>query len=260
MILWRLSPLRYGGEILGGEGMPFEPGIKIFADASSVQEIHDFAPEAWVAGFTTNPTLLKKGGVTDYKQFAMEAVVAAQLKPLSLEVVADDLETMENQGRVLGLLGSNVVVKIPITTTRGESCLPVVRSLLDAGVGVNVTAVMTDDQVSAVVESLAPTDAIIVSVFAGRIADSGVDPVPVMRRYVEWLASVPRAEVLWASPREVLNIVQAEDCGCDIITVTPELLRKVESLGKDLNQFSLETVRMFHEDALSSEFQIEHGP
>ncbi len=236
--------------------MSFEPKIKVFADVSSIHEIHDFAQEGWVAGFTTNPTLLKNGGVTDYKTFAMEAVVAAQERPLSLEVVADDLDTMEIQGQVLGSLGSNVVVKIPITTTRGESCLPVVRSLLDAGVGVNVTAVMTDDQVSAVVESLVPTDAIIISVFAGRIADSGIDPVPVMSRYVEWLDPVPLAELLWASPREVLNIVQAGECGCDIITVTPNLLRKLESIGKDLGKFSLETVRMFYEDALSSEFEI----
>ncbi len=232
------------------------PAIKIFTDASTIAEIRGYAAEAWVAGFTTNPTLMRKGGVTHYRDFAVEAIEAAAGKPLSLEVVADDLDSMTAQGLLLGSWGDNVNVKIPITTTSGESCLPVVRTLLDAGIDVNVTAMMTDEQVTGLIEILAPDDDVIVSVFAGRIADSGIDPVPVMSRYVEWLAPLPRAELLWASPREVLNIVQAAECGCDIITVTPDLLRKLDLLGKDLTTFSLETVRMFYDDALSAGLEI----
>ena len=232
------------------------PNIKVFTDASTIPEIRSYASEPWVSGFTTNPTLMRKGGVTHYREFAIEAIEAAGDKPLSLEVVADDLATMTSQGLLLGSWGDNVVVKIPITTTAGESCVPVVRALLDEGVDVNVTAILTDDQVRGLMDALTPDDHVIVSVFAGRIADSGVDPVRVMTRYVEWLSAIPGAELLWASPREVLNIVQAADCGCDIITVTPDLLRKLDLLGKDLAQFSLETVRMFYDDALSAGLEI----
>jgi transaldolase len=232
------------------------PKIKIFTDASTVAEIRGYATEPWVSGFTTNPTLMRKGGVAHYREFAIEAIEAAEGKPLSLEVVADDLGTMKSQGLLLGSWGPNVVVKIPITTTAGESCVPVVRALLNDGVAVNVTAMLTDDQVRRVMDALAPDDHVIVSVFAGRIADAGIDPVPVMTRYVEWLGPLPNAQLLWASPREVLNIVQAADCGCDIITVTPELLRKLDLIGKDLTTFSLETVRMFYDDALSAGLEI----
>lgn len=232
------------------------PDIKVFTDASTIPEIRGYASEPWVSGFTTNPTLMRKGGVTQYREFAIEAIEAAEGKPLSLEVVADDLDTMTAQGLLLGSWGSNVNVKIPITTTTGVSCLPVVRALLDAGVDVNVTAMMTDEQVAALIEILGVDDDVIVSVFAGRIADAGIDPVPVMTRYVEWLSPLPKAQLLWASPREVLNIVQAADCGCDIITVTPELLRKLDLIGKDLTTFSLETVRMFYDDALSAGLEI----
>ena len=232
------------------------PDIKVFTDASTIPEIRGYASEPWVSGFTTNPTLMRKGGVTQYREFAIEAIEAAEGKPLSLEVVADDLKTMTVQGLLLGSWGSNVNVKIPVTTTSGESCMPVVRALLDAGVDVNVTAMMTDQQVGALIEILDEDDDVIVSVFAGRVADAGIDPVPVMTRYVEWLAPLPKAQLLWASPREVLNIVQAADCGCDIITVTPDLLRKLDLIGKDLTTFSLETVRMFYDDALSAGLEI----
>ena len=232
------------------------PDIKVFTDASTIPEIRGYASEPWVSGFTTNPTLMRKGGVTHYREFAIEAIEAAEGKPLSLEVVADDLETMTAQGLLLGSWGANVNVKIPVTTTAGVSCMPVVRALLDAGVDVNVTAMMTDQQVAGLIEILGTDDDVIVSVFAGRIADAGIDPVPVMTRYVEWLAPLPKAQLLWASPREVLNIVQAADCGCGIITVTPELLRKLDLIGKDLATFSLETVRMFYDDALSAGLDI----
>jgi len=232
------------------------PAIKIFTDASTVAEIRGFADEPWVAGFTTNPTLMRKGGASDYREFAMEAISASAGKPLSLEVVADDLETMNAQGLLLGSWGPNVNVKIPVTTTQGESCLPVIRALLDARVNVNVTALFTDPQVKGLIEILKSEDDVIVSVFAGRIADTGIDPVPVMTRYVEWLAHLPKAQLLWASPREILNIVQAADSGCHIITVTPDVLKKLDTLGKDLTTFSLETVRMFYDDALSAGLQI----
>jgi len=232
------------------------PKIKIFTDASTIDEIRNFAAEPWVAGFTTNPTLMRKGGATDFRAFAMEAISASDGKPLSLEVVADDLKTMTSQGLLLGSWGPNVVVKIPITTTRGESCLPVVRELLDANLKVNITAILTDEQVADLVETVNGSDDVIISVFAGRIADTGVDPVPLMTRYVKWLAHLPNAQLLWASPREVLNIVQAAHCGCDIITATPDVLRKLDTLGKDLATFSLETVQMFYDDALSAGLQI----
>jgi len=232
------------------------PGIQVFTDASTIPEIRGYASEAWVAGFTTNPTLMRKGGVTNYREFALDAIAASAGKPLSLEVVADDLDAMTAQGLVLGSWGANVNVKIPITTTGGESCLPVVRTLLDAGIDVNVTAIMTDDQMKFLTAMLNPEDHVIVSVFAGRIADTGVDPVPVMTRYVEQLAHLPHAQLLWASPREVLNLVQASQCGCDIITVTPDLLKKLDLIGKDLGVFSLETVRMFYDDALSAGLDI----
>ena len=232
------------------------PAIKVYTDASTIDEVARFAAEPWVSGFTTNPTLMRKGGATDYREFALAAIDAAAGKPLSLEVVADDLPSMVSQGAVLGSWAANVVVKIPITTTSGESCLPAVRALLDAGIAVNVTAIMTDPQVRGLVEILTPTDRAIVSVFAGRIADTGVDPVPVMSRYAGWLADLHSAELLWASPREVLNIVQASACGCDIITVTPDVLAKVSSLGRDLSAFSLETVAMFYNDAVSAGLTI----
>jgi transaldolase len=232
------------------------PKIKIFTDASTIAEICKFAVEPWVSGFTTNPTLMRKGGATDFRAFAMEAISASGGKPLSLEVVADDLTTMTSQGLLMGSWGPNVVVKIPITTTQGESCLPVVRELLDANLKVNVTAILTDEQVADLLKTVSGTDDVIVSVFAGRIADTGVDPVPLMTRYVKWLAHLPNVQLLWASPREVLNIVQAADCGCDIITATPDVLKKLDTLGKDLATFSLETVQMFYDDALSAGLQI----
>lgn len=232
------------------------PPIKIYTDASTIDEVARFAAEPWVSGFTTNPTLMRKGGATDYREFALAAIAAAGDKPLSLEVVADDIETMVEQGTILGSWADNVVVKIPITTTAGEPCLPAVRALLDAGIRVNVTAIMTDAQVRELIDILRSDDRAIVSVFAGRIADAGIDPVPLMTRYAQWLEHLPSAELLWASPREVLNIVQASECGCDIITVTPDVLAKVPTLGKDLTVFSLETVAMFHNDAVSAGLSI----
>lgn len=230
--------------------------FKIFADVSSLADIVMFSENPQVGGFTTNPTLISRGGVTDYKSFALEALSIARPKSLSLEVVADDLEGIISQARTLASWGDNVYVKIPISTTSGESCAPVIRELLDERIPVNATAIMTDEQVGTLVSMLTPSDDVILSVFAGRIADTGVDPVPVMRRYVAQSSHLDGTKVLWASPREALNIVQAEEVGCQIITVTPDLLKKTGSFGKDLGEFSLETVKMFFDDAAAAGLEV----
>ena len=230
--------------------------IKIFTDASSVAEIRKFAGEVWVSGFTTNPTLMRKSGASDYHEFALAAIDAAGQLPLSLEVVADDPPSMIREGRIIGSWGSNVNVKIPITTTDGVSCLPAVKELLDSGIKVNITAIMADSQVEGLLEILRYDSDVIISVFAGRIADTGVDPVPLMTKYAAWIKDYPNAQLLWASPREVLNLVQAEECNCHIFTATPEILNKIHLLGKDLEEFSRETVQMFYEDARSANFKI----
>lgn len=230
--------------------------IEIYTDASTVKEIRKYAATGWVSGFTTNPTLVKRGGASSYREFAKEALAASNGLPLSLEVVADDHESMLRQARILQSWGDNIYVKIPIMTTRGESCLPVVRTLLDEGAAVNVTAILTNRQVMDLVGQLDSQHKVIVSVFAGRIADAGIDPVPLMRQYAEWLSPYDGAALLWASPREVLNVVQAEDVGCRIITATPDVLMKIGLLGKDLEEFSRETVQMFYDDAVSAGFEI----
>lgn len=231
--------------------------IEIFADVDSVSDIESYSTDSQVTGFTTNPTLLAGAGITNYRKFAEQALRAARSKPLSFEVVADDLPTIAAQARKIGSWGQNLYVKVPITTTTGESCIPIMRTLLDEGIAVNATAVMTDDQVARLCAVLSPNDDIIISVFAGRIADTGVDPVPAMRRYVQQTAHLDRTRVLWASPREVLNIVQAREIGCHIITVTPDLLRKSQNIGKNLARFSLETVKMFFEDARNAGLDIQ---
>ena len=231
--------------------------IEIFADVGSVRDIESFSTDSQVTGFTTNPTLLAGAGITNYREFAEQALRAARSKPLSFEVVADDLPTIAAQARKIGSWGQNLYVKVPITTTNGESCIPIMRTLLDEGIAVNATAVMTDDQVASLCAVLSPKDDIIISVFAGRIADTGVDPVPAIRRYVQQTGHLDRTRVLWASPREVLNIVQAREIGCHIITVTPDLLRKSKIIGKNLAQFSLETVTMFFEDARNAGLDIQ---
>lgn len=231
--------------------------FEIFADVASVGDIESYSSDEHVTGFTTNPTLLARAGITNYRVFAELAMRAAKSKPLSFEVVADDLPSISAQARKIGSWGQNLYVKIPITTTKGESCIPIIRTLLDEGIAVNVTAVMTDDQVASLCAVLSPNDDTIISVFAGRIADTGVDPVPAMRRYVQQVAHLDRTRVLWASPREVLNIVQAREIGCHIITVTPDLLRKSKNIGKNLAQFSLETVKMFFDDARNAGLDIQ---
>jgi transaldolase len=230
--------------------------VKIFADGADLDGILKLAADPRVSGFTTNPTLMWKAGLTDYQDFAQRLLERITEHPISFEVFADDADEMRRQARLIASWGDNVYVKIPITTTAGESMAALVRELSEDGVKVNVTALFTTAQVEAItaaVQDGAPSN---ISVFAGRIADAGVDPVPIMARAVQIMASAPRAELIWASPREILNVVQADQIGCHIITVTHDLLKKLDCLGKSLEQYSLETVRMFHDDAQAAGFSL----
>ncbi len=229
---------------------------KIFADGADLDGILGLAQDPMIEGFTTNPTLMWKAGLTEYEEFARRLLAEITDKPISFEVFADDADEMRRQALKLATWGDNVYVKIPVTTTKGESMDALVRELSSDGVQVNVTALFTTDQVETIASAVADGAPSCVSVFAGRIADAGIDPVPVMRSAVEILGSAPRAELIWASPREVLNLVQADDVGCDIITMTNDLIAKIPSLGKDLDQFSLETVQMFHRDAAAAGFSL----
>ncbi len=230
--------------------------VKIFADGADIDGILTLYKNPLIKGFTTNPTLMRKAGIAEYETFARRLVAAVPDRPISFEVFADNFEEMIAQGRVIASWGSNVNVKIPVTTTKGVFTGPVVRTLASAGVIVNVTAIMTEQQVERVAECLAPNVPAIVSVFAGRVADTGRDPVPVMRTCLKVLANRPKAELLWASPRELLNIFQADEIGCHIITVSHDVLAKLSLVGKDLDDYSLETVKMFHRDAAAAGFAI----
>ena len=233
--------------------------IKIFADGADLKGMKEAAAQPLVKGFTTNPTLMRQAGVTDYKQFALDVLKLIPDRPVSFEVFADDFPTMEAQGREIASWGSNVYVKVPVTNTKGEFAGPLLSRLSGAGIKLNVTAIMTNEQVKRVAAALAKDTPAIVSVFAGRIADTGRDPVPLMREAVSLLKERPKAELLWASPRELLNIFQADEIGCHIITVTGDVIRKLALVGKDLDRYSLETVAMFHKDALSAAFTIPVG-
>lgn len=232
--------------------------VKIFADGADLESLLELAANPWVKGFTTNPSLMRKAGLTDYPGFARGVLSTITDRPISFEVFADDLAQIRAQALEIASWGPNVYVKIPVTTTTGESTAEVTRELsCGEGVQVNVTALMTLRQVEETVAAVADGAPSCVSLFAGRIADTGVDPVPMVRDAVAALSAAPRAELIWASPREVLNIVQASEVGCHIITVTHDLLAKLGGLGKDLDRFSLETVKMFHDDAASSGFSLE---
>jgi transaldolase len=226
--------------------------VKIFADGADLDTIIDLADQPNIAGFTTNPTLMCKSGVTDYEGFARKLLERIPDRPVSFEVFADEHGEMLRQARLIASWGSNVYVKIPVTDTRGTSTAAVVRELSDSGVHLNVTALMTIPQVEVVTAALAGGSRAIISIFAGRVADTGRDPIPVMRQALEVMAPYPELELLWASPREVLNVRQADDIGVHIITVTHDLLSKLASFGRDLDAFSLETVRMFHNDAATA--------
>jgi len=209
-----------------------------------------------VNGFTTNPTLMRKSGITDYASFAREALDATGGMPISFEVFADDFDEMERQAKLIATWGEAVFVKIPITNTKGESSIPLIARLSAAGVKLNVTAILTLQQVREVTGALDANTPAIVSVFAGRIADTGRDPVPLMREAAEIVKVKPKAQLLWASPRELLNIIQAEEVGCHIITVTADILKKLAMVGKSLDELSLDTVKMFYNDAAAAGFRL----
>ena len=230
--------------------------VKIFADGADLDAILGLAADKRVSGFTTNPTLMWKAGLTDYEEFAMRLLERITVHPISFEVFADDAEEMRRQALKISRWGDNVYVKIPVSTTSGESMAPLVRELSELGVKVNVTALFTTAQVELLTAAVKDGAPAYLSVFAGRIADAGIDPLPIMARSVEIMVDAPRSELIWASPREVLNVVQADAVGCHIITVTHDLIKKLDSLGKDLDQFSLETVQMFHRDAAAARFSL----
>jgi transaldolase len=229
---------------------------RIFADGADLDGILALAADPRIEGFTTNPTLMRAAGLTSYAEFAHSLLERVTEHPISFEVICDDHAEMARQARLIASWGENVYVKIPVTTTSGEPLTALVRELSEEGVKVNVTALFTTAQVEAVTEAVADGAPSCISVFAGRIADAGVDPVPIMARSMEIIAAAPRAELIWASPREILNLVQADAVGCHIITITHDLLKKLDGLGKGLEQFSLETVRMFHGDALAAGYSL----
>ena len=223
--------------------------VKIFADGADRDGMREMYSKPYIQGFTTNPTLMKKAGITDYKAFAQEILQAIPDRPISFEVFADEFSDMEHQALEINSWGENVYVKIPVSNTRQEMAYELIERLSGADVHLNVTAIMTLEQVQHVAEALKNGPESIVSVFAGRIADTGLDPVPIMQEALIMLDVAPKAELLWASPREVLNIYQADRIGCHIITATNDLIRKLALGGKDLTEYSLETVQMFYNDA-----------
>ena len=230
--------------------------VKIYADGADRDGMLEMYAKSYIQGFTTNPTLMKKAGITDYKAFAHEILQAIPDRPISFEVFADEFTDMERQALEIKTWGENVYVKIPVSNTRQEMAYDLIERLSGAGVHLNVTAMLTLEQVQNVADALKDGPDSIVSVFAGRIADTGVDPVPVMQKALTLLKVAPKAELLWASPREVLNIYQADNIGCHIITATNDLIRKLALGGKDLAEYSLETVQMFYDDAQSAGYTL----
>ncbi|MCY3020645.1 MAG: transaldolase [Planctomycetota bacterium] len=230
--------------------------VKIFADGADKAGMLEMYRNPLIKGFTTNPTLMRKAAISDYQAFALDIVQCIPDRPLSFEVFSDDSGEMERQARKISTWGRNVYVKIPITTTKGESCVGLARRLSQAGVKLNVTAMMPLDQVRDIAAALAGGPSSYVSVFAGRIADTGRDPIPLMAAAVELLHPYPNEELIWASPRELLNIFHAEAVGCHIITVTNDILKKLNLVGKDLHEYSLDTVKMFRGDAVQAGYTL----
>jgi transaldolase len=231
--------------------------IQLYADGADKAGILDLYAKPYIKGLTTNPSLMKKAGIKDYEAFAKEVLTKVTAKPISLEVFTDDLTEMKRQAMKITAWGKNVYTKIPITNARGESCLPLIKELGQAGVKLNVTALLTLKQVAGVADALNPAIPSVVSVFAGRIADTGVDPMPIMRACGALLYAQPKAELLWASTREVINIMQAEECGCAIITVPHDILAKASKMfGQDLTDLSLDTVKGFSKDAVDAGFTL----
>ena len=230
--------------------------VKIFADGADKAGMLEMYAKPFIKGLTTNPTLMKKAGITDYRAFCKDILTSIKDKPLSFEVFSDDFSEMERQALEIASWGENVYVKIPVTNTKQETCYALVKKLANQKVKLNVTALMTLDQVRNVVASLDPNVPSYVSVFAGRVADTGYDPVPMMKKAVEILKAAPASELIWASPRELLNIFQADDIGCHVITVTNDILKKLSLVGYDLDQYSLDTVKMFYKDAVDAGYKL----
>jgi transaldolase len=235
---------------------PAELKVKIFADGADLAGMLDLYRNPLIKGFTTNPTLMRAAGITDYEKFSRDVLKAIPDRPISLEVFSDDFAEMEAQARRIASWGENVYVKVPVTNTQGESSLSLVRALAKAGVKQNVTALLTLAQVRDVSAALCHGPSACISVFAGRVADTGRDPVPMMAAAVQMLAIYPHVELIWASPRELLNIFHADQVGCHIITVTHDLLKKLALVGKDLDEYSLDTVKMFRNDAVKAGFRL----
>jgi len=233
--------------------------VKIFADGADFDGIMKMYANPVIKGFTTNPTLMRKAGLTDYEAFGRKLLAAIPDRPVSLEVFADDFDEMERQALAIASWGKNVNVKIPVMNTKREFAGPLIKKLSAAGVAVNVTAIFTLDQVQRVTDCLHAGTPAIVSVFAGRVADTGIDPVPLMAEAVRILKSKPKAELIWASPRELLNVFQADEIGCHIITVTNDIIAKLALVGKNQDDYSLETVQMFYRDAGAAGYTIKTG-
>lgn len=230
--------------------------VKIFADGADKASMLDMYAKSYIKGLTTNPTLMRRAGISNYRAFAKDILSQIRDKPVCFEVLADDFPEMERQALEIASWADNVYVKIPVTTTKRETCLASLKRMADRQVKLNVTAIMTLGQVANVLTSLSPATASYVSIFAGRIADTGMDPVPVMRKAVEMLKVNARAELIWASSRETLNIFQADAIGCQIITVTSDILQKLPLVGRDLDEYSLDTVKMFYDDAKSAGYSL----
>lgn len=234
------------------------PGISIqvYADGANKADMVKRVREGYIAGLTTNPTLMRKVGISDYEAFAKDVLSEIKDLPISFEVFSDDFADMKRQAIKIKSWAPNVNVKIPITNTKSESAIPLVKELFAEGIKLNITAIMSEEQIVALRDALRPEDDAIVSIFAGRIADTGRDPMPIMKRAVEAYKALPKAKILWASPREVLNVYQAEECGCHIITATDDLLSKLVLKGKPLDEYSLDTVKMFYKDAQAAGFSL----
>jgi transaldolase len=230
--------------------------VKVFADGADLPSIITLAENPLVQGFTTNPTLMRKAGVTDYAPFAQEVLGHIGDRPISFEVFSDDFDEMEQQAKTIASWGANVYVKIPVSNTKGDPSLDLITKLSDAGINLNVTALMTPKQVAQVAERLTGGPPACISLFAGRIADTGRDPIPLVEESLAALDGAKNLELIWASPREVLNVFQADQTGCHIITVTSDVLAKLAGIGRDLDEFSLDTVRMFHSDAQAAGYRI----
>jgi transaldolase len=230
--------------------------VKLFADGADKTGMLEMYQNPLIRGFTTNPTLMRRAGISDYREFAQDILRAIPDRPISFEVFSDDFDEMVRQGREIARWGDNVYVKIPVTNTRGECSSAVIQALTRTGIKVNVTALLTLDQVRAVCRDLVRGTAACISVFAGRVADTGRDPVPLMAAAVEMLRAYPDVELIWASPRELLNVFQADAVGCHIITATHDILAKLHLIGRDLGEYSLDTVKMFRDDALKAGFAL----